>query len=489
MHAMRTLVALLALAGALLAAGCGGSETPVAGSASAALAPADAGLFVSVASAAGSEQWKRLEALLTQVPGGQDGLAKMLGELAGGSGATWEIRPALGDELLVVVPAGSASPVLLTKPEDEQALADVLEKTGKTAVTAEVEGWTAVAETQQALDTYRAALEQGSLAEDDDYLGATSSFPADALARVFVRAEGLQGAVGRAAGTAESLGPLSGLSGLVGGGVTGVEGTMAMAVSAEEQGLRVEGSATTGGGPGAEEFTPTLLGRVPADAPVAITFKGGDAIGEQLRAQAGGDEEALKQFERFLGVSFDDVARAFSGEAVVYLRSATPVPEITLAIQSQDGTIGKLVDGVIGSLQALGGGDRPAPARETVDGVPVTTIPLDDDVTIAYAQVDRTFVLTTAVDGIRAFRASGARLVDDPGFQRLAADAGLGDTTAGFAFVDVDGLVPLLEKLAASGEDPVPADVAEALASIDGGAINATADGGTTRFEGFLRFG
>ncbi len=79
---------------------------------------------------------------------------------------------------------------------------------------------------------------------------------------------------------------------------------------------------------------------------------------------------------------------------------------------------------------------------------------------------------------------TGPKLVDSEGFARAAEDVGLADRTKGFVYVDVDGMLPLIESLA--GES-IPPDARDGVAAIDSLIFQTSGDGDTTSVSGFVR--
>jgi hypothetical protein len=306
------LCALGAVAAFVLLAGCGGSDTGSTTD-SAAMAPKGSGLYVSVDTNRDGEQWQELEALVDKVPGGRAAFDRLLAELTEDSGVDLEddLLPALGDELVIVLPGGSASPVGLARPDDEDKLKDLAQRGDADVVFRDVEGWTAVAESEAALDAYEQALERGRLADEASFSEAMAELPADTLVRAYVHGEGLAGALGRAQSSA--LGRLGSLGGLAQGGTPSAAslGTIALALAAEQEGVRIEGSVEQEGLPAS--FSPELLPKVPGGAFVVATGKGGQGLGEQLRKAIAGNEEVLRQFEQLTGVSLGELVELFEG--------------------------------------------------------------------------------------------------------------------------------------------------------------------------------
>ena len=82
------------------------------------------------------------------------------------------------------------------------------------------------------------------------------------------------------------------------------------------------------------------------------------------------------------------------------------------------------------------------------NGVEVSKLDVED-VTIRYARLDAgTIVVTSGEDAFSVLAGAGPKLVDSEGYRRAAEDVGLDDRTKGFVYVDVDGMLPLIEELA-----------------------------------------
>src|SRR3989304_230574 len=72
-----------------------------------------------------------------------------------------------------------ASSVRRRPPDDGGKLEKLLAKGDQPGATADVEGWTAAAETKAALDTYRSALDKGLLVDVDAFARALEGLPAE----------------------------------------------------------------------------------------------------------------------------------------------------------------------------------------------------------------------------------------------------------------------------------------------------------------------
>jgi hypothetical protein len=119
----------------------------------------------------------------------------------------------------------------------------------------------------------------------------------------------------------------------------------------------------------------------------------------------------------------------------------------------------------------------------TENGVEVRGLTLEGQ-TVSLARLDDTIVATTGADGIRLFLANGPKLVDSEGYEKAVEAVDMGDRTRGFLYVDVDGLVPVLE--AALGQS-VPTNVRDAVVSIDSVILEASGAGDVTTVSGFVR--
>lgn len=488
MRSMRGSLAAALVGAALLAAGCGGSGSSSKSSVNtlpdtASLAPKDAAVWVSVDTDRTSDQWKALDAVLTQIPGAEKLVDDALAQIGSGDKKLdfrRDVQPALGKEVVIVLPAGSSDPVLLAKPSDNAKFKALLHNSTKPPVTGEHDGWTVVAQTQKALDAYQAALDKGTLADSDTFAQAMDGLPQVALARVYVDGKGLGGAFGKAAGVAsgalQSL-PISSAGGLVEGlNSKALEqfGTIGLAVSAGDHVLRVDGSVETANGVHPVLYAPTLLGKVPADALVAVSWNGSGAVTSLLQAGLG----ETKTLERQLGVTQTDLAAALDGEGVLYLRPSLLIPEVTLAIRPNDLARAKRVFEDIAEKTRRG-----ASGTISIPGLEPTVSTVGDAV-----------LVSTAKDVTASFGGSGTRLTDSDRFKTAASDVGLGAKTGGFVYVDVKALGPLVNAVlsaAGSGSSPDASleQLTDVLSAIDFVALDSSVDGSRVHFEGVVRVG
>jgi len=508
MRPIRALFALVLAVAALAVAGCGsgggGGSSSGAVPETAALAPADAGLWASVDTDATSAQWTALDAVLAQIPGAESAIDGVVDQVSN-SGKKLDLRkdvlPALGKEVVIVLPLGAAEPVVLAKPTNESTFDDLF--TGSTPpVKTTRDGWTVIAKTQKALDAYNAVAGKGSLADSDDFKKAMAGLPADALVRGYIDGKGLSGIAGTAAGSASGAlknlpipgaGSLPTTSGTVDTKALGRLGTIGFALSAAKNEIRVDGSVTGSGAEGVATYTPKLLRQVPADALAAISLGGNGATGSQIRNSltAAGLDDPVVAVQKTLGVSLDDLLALADGEGVVYVRPSLIIPEVTAVLAPKDPARAlKTLDAIAGKLTASAGAKA---TRTTVDGITFTVLHVSI-LGIGIGRDGDRVVVTTVPTAVKDFDGSGAKLVDSDRFKAAAQDVGFGDTTSGFAYVDVKGLAPLLNTIASaagsgSGSSASVQKVVAALSAITSLTLNAQVEGGRVAFQGAVRVG
>jgi hypothetical protein len=507
---MRSSRRLLAVAAALTAAAslaaCGGGELGGAGGAlpdGAELLTAGTPVFVSVDGDFDSAQWQAVEALVQRFPSGQEAIDSLLGELTEDLGPEGidlqsDLRPAIGPEVdiaLFDVMNEEPTVVMLTQPTDPSKLEQLLaEDEGDAPVWREVDGWYVLADTQEAIDGALAA-DGESLADNAAFGDAMEALPGEALARLYLDGAALIAAV--AAG-AQQQGGLDGAGpnpiDLLGS--AGTLQSMALAVVAEDQGVRLEGAVRAEDAPEVETVAAELPEVVPADVLLYGSFYGLDDGLSQLLDTVGAQtpdfDQGLAQIELGLGVSVEeDLLPIFAGEGAVYVRAAAPIPEVTLLLSPEDparagATLDKLVSAValFGSLQGEGADPPFTVTDTTIAGIPAKQLQVNEQLSVYYATVDEQLVITTAVKGIADLVTDGARLADDPLFQEAADTSGMPDETLGFLYVNLEGSVSLLDTLGVL-DDKGP-EVAANLEPLNYLLVHASGDGDETTFSGFL---
>jgi hypothetical protein len=91
---------------------------------------------------------------------------------------------------------------------------------------------------------------------------------------------------------------------------------------------------------------------------------------------------------------------------------------------------------------------------------------------------------TTGLTGIRDFAADGDKLESSDAYERAADAVGLGDRTGGFLYVDIDGLLPVVESLTGGALSP---DDRRTIQQLDAFVLESSGGGETTTLTGFLQ--
>ena len=462
---------ILAVSLALVGAGCGAS-TAETGSIpdSAKLAPADAVGFVTLVTDESSEQWEKADRLLGLFPDARTQLLDTVRDELAGDDLTWDedVAPALGDELVVVVTADKR-PVVLLQPDDEGRLAALLEKADDPPARQTIAGWTALAATAADLAAYRAALDRATLVGVGAFSEAMEGLPDEALARGWVDLRTLTNQL-------TSAFEQSGVKGEL-----GVD-WLAAALTAEDDGVHLSMGLRTPGDNGSS-YEAALVERVPADAVAAVSFGGTQGLLDRVQGTVDVDELS-NVLEDTVGVSLDGIVDALSGEGVLYVRKgAKEIPEVTLVLAPPNaGEAFATVDRVVRRVAEQTGEQ----VRTRSEGSLTVHELRAEGITVSYARLDEDRVIvTTGTTGIRDFLADGQKLTEADGFEAAAERVELGDRTRGFAYVDIDGVIPLVEGL--TGPDAVPDEAREVLEMLDSFILLASGDGPTTRLSGFLR--
>lgn len=469
---MRSVVAGSACALALVAAACGGDTiSSASGTESAAtVAPASATAYVALSTDLDSDQWRQAKELIGRFPARDRLLDAIERELdAENVDLERDVEPALGPETAIVVLEGKDEVVALTQPDDQAKLEALLDRSDAGYVTREIEGWTAIAETEATLDAFVRGREAGTLAEDDRFQDAIADLPEEAFAKAYVTGDAVD----------DAAGSLSGSGGLMPGGGRLV--SLVASLEALDGGAKLGGVLRTEGGEPTKPYEPKLLERVPDDALLVFSFNDLTRVVEQTRENKAVGE-ALTDAELF-GITFDEVGGLFAGESVLYVRQGLLIPEVTLLLDVEDteaaietlsklaARIAPLVDGKLGSAQ--------------VDGVEQHYVEVQG-VRVSYAAFDGLVAITSGPRGIAEARSDGDKLPEDDRFRDAKDAAGLGDETSGLVYVDLKDAIPLLEGLAGIAGTRVPSDTTANLDPLETFLGHASQEANEIRFSGFL---
>src|SRR5438105_5046172 len=224
------------LAGALLAAGCGGTQGAGAGASD--LVPASVPVFIQVDTDPGSSQWKTVSALADRFPDKNKAVSSIKKEMLQSGGFSWEkdLKPALGKELDVVLldfRNGETDAVGLMQPRDEGRFADVIKKgnaqdTSTQVVYEKFNGWEVFSDSRAKI----ARFEQESAAahrmhsDDAGFQRATGEL-GDTVARAYVNGpavmDQLRAAIGRNGNFGRKVGTLGWLAAGLGATSSGLQ--------------------------------------------------------------------------------------------------------------------------------------------------------------------------------------------------------------------------------------------------------------------------
>ncbi len=433
----------------LLVAGCGGGPAASAES-SASLVRSDAIAYVSVDTDLGSAQWKQLDNLSHRFPGRELAVSKLEQALAkNGVDYEGDVEPALGPEVdVAVVSAGTKDTtkvVGLTQPQDPAKLVELVAKLNATSSNKHVvyreldNGWYAMSDSQAAIDQALAG-DGPTLDGESTFTDSLSKLPGEALVKAYVNGHQLAQLAASAAKD-QSGSPF-------GSQVAALAklDSIAASLSAEDDGVRVHGAAKGVGAEailGGSNFNSKLLENTPGDALAFLTFRGGSGLTTSLQSLGA-------PLSTMLGISAGELAPLLENEVALYVRPGIGIPEITLALDAPDSAESlKTLDKLAASVAAMTGGKVTENGSEktlTIGGV-----------AIHYGTADGKVVVTTASRGVGAYGGSGDKLADSADFREAKSAAGMPDSNAGFAYVDLKDAIPLILGIAGLvGSRPSP---------------------------------
>ena len=452
---MRWLTGVLA-AIALLAAGCGGTTAqPSAGAST--IVPASAPAFVSIDANPHSQQWHTLDALASKFPDKQKAIDSIKDDMRKDD-VEWDrdVKPVLQGELAFVwldFKNNGQNFVMLFQPKDEAKFRQIVAKANKSeknptdrVVYQKFRGWDVLAQKQATIDRFKrmSNSEAKSLADDKAFKQSMDRLGKDAIVRAFVNGKFVMN-----------------LARKYGGGTlqpyidkVATLDWAAMRFAATSDGIGIDTIAH--GTPGSlfkdavksPSFTPKLLGTVPADALLSISFRGTKNMFGGLRDNPAFNTPQFRQFQQPL----EQLGRILEGENAVYARPGTGrIPEVTLiSTPKSDGMaiLDRMVQKFAGS----------PPQAVTVDGVSAHAM-ASNGVGLYYANLDGKLVVTDQPAGIRGAK-GGKALSDSPDFKDAKAAAGAPDKTWGLIYVNISSTIPYGEKLAGQR---IPAEIARNL--------------------------
>jgi hypothetical protein len=465
---LRRVTPLVALPALLLtlAAGCGGGSSADAGS-GAAVVPASAPFYASIATDPESDQWKQAGELLRRVSGGDELLQSLFNDL-GAEGGWEDVDPALGPEVVAVVldATSESSEIALTQPDDVEAFKTLAAEDD--GVTREIDGWWAVADSEALLDRFEQAKDDGTLADSDAFQQATSELPDGALATLYVS-------------PASEIGSVPGFLDentirCFGGGEE--QQSSAYAISAVDGGFRLDSSETAL--PFVlESGASDLDDKLPAGAMAFASVHNGAAVlGHFLDCAADSLGMQLGQLEAFTGISSEkDLLPLFEGETA--LAVYPPTGESTdpaIAAVTQVADTADVLASFDRHLQALGPLVGELTVREqTMQGLGVHVVTREGQPIFAYAARDGLLAVSNTPAGTLVLEGGEKTLAEDEHYLAARDAAGAPDETAGFLYVDAGALGSLFAGTGANG--------AQGLAGL---VVWGETDGDALSTQGFL---
>jgi hypothetical protein len=452
MGAMRRLTGVMA-ATALLAAGCGGTTAHI-GSGASSIVPASAPAFIAIDSNAASAQWGTIDDLASKFPDKQKAVNSIKRDLAK-NGVDWakDVEPALGDELDFVwldFANHGENVVGLTQPSSRAKFKALVDKANKAATKPgdkvfydTFKGWAVIAPAKKTIDRFEreSANAANMLADEKSFTDSMNRLGTDAVVRAYVNGKFLM-RLARTYGGAKVQPYLD---------KVGKLDWIAARLAANSEGIGFD--TIVHGTPGSlfkgasksSAFNATLLGTVPADALVYLSFHGSKGMFDGLRQNPTLNTPQFRQFAQPL----QQLGRILEGENAIYVRPGANIPEVTLV--STPETLGTpIVDRMVKRFSGT------SPQAATVDGTRVHAL-ASSGPGLYYADVDGKFVVSDQLQGIRAANGARKSLSESSEFRQAKDASGMPDKTWTSLYVNIHASVPYAEQLA---QQHLPAELA-----------------------------
>lgn len=461
---MRVMIpaAAVAAAAVITAAGCGGAGAPGSGGlgGAASVVPADAVAFVALDTDVSSGQWQAVDQLLQKLPAHDKLLKQLQQSFEQRTKLSWndDVKPALGNELdVAVLPPASAGAkpqlVVLAQPNDSAKFGALLQKLQDGLVSRQIGDWTVAAASSTALDAVQNAT--ATLATDNTYRDATAQLAGDSLARAYANGAEAQQLLGSLPGQSQVTQTNSTNRHARNGGGNGAPAVAPQAfqwgaadVVAVGDGLKVEAFARSAAPVAAilqqsslaqtpiQPYTAQLVDEIPAGALFVADFQVAPGQFELT------DPARLPQPLQLLLKRVPDLANRLDtilgGETAVYVRPSLPLPEVTLVSQPADTQAAvDALDSVVTELKGVAAGAAgPLGAAAA-------------KVQVFHALLGGELVVSTSQQGIDDFRSAGPKLAADPAFAGAQQASKMPEQTTGFAYVNLQAALPLVQGVAA----------------------------------------
>ena len=455
---------IVALAGALalVAGGCGGTET-AASEGAAGIVPAGVPAYVSVDTDPDSSQWRTVDELASKFPDRQKAVDSIKQELSK-EGLDWDkdVKPALGPEVDIVwldFANDGENIVALLQPEDDAALARAVAKgnakaedPSDKAVYEQYKGWTLLSDKQALIDRFETMADTAAetLDQDPAFARAMRSTPDDALAKAYVDGRKAMSAVERQVQPDQlrfvrQLGSLDWAT---------------ASVAASSDGLAIDTTVhgTLGKLFGKAATTPAYDAKlpevVPKDTLLYLTFHGTKNLLGGLKNTPTLRAPELAPVLDVVG----DLGTLFRGENAFYVRPGSgQLPEVTLITEPKAGISGRATLDRVIRKYAVDLGVLPRASR--IAGVPSSSLS-NGQFGIHYADVGGKFVVTDNPAAIANVKSPGTPLTASDTYKDALRTSKMPSKTHGFLYVDVRAGTGLVEKLSGT---KLPAEVSRNL--------------------------
>jgi hypothetical protein len=187
----------------------------------------------------------------------------------------------------------------------------------------------------------------------------------------------------------------------------------------------------------------------------ALAFFSGNGYGK-VRESLRDTPRTLDRLRQLLGIDAEGLFALFEGEFAFWVGPGAPLPELTFLAEVEDEAEARATLDRLAAVIAMRGG---AETRTTeVDGVQAKQVVIDG-FPITYAVFDGRVIITSRSGAISDVRQRDDSLADDADFKQAAEDAGMGDSTFGFVYLDFEQLASLLEGFGAFSDDDIPPEV------------------------------
>jgi hypothetical protein len=475
---------------ALLAGGCGGKSSNGSASGAAAgatVVPASAVAYLSVNTDLGSDQWKKADALSKKFPGRAKAIASFEKDLAkNGVDFQKDVKPALGPEVDVAwldFADGGKNVVALTQPKDDARLLVLVAKQNKSEpknklYIEKVGDWSAVAQSQAILDRLKSAQNGSKLADDSSFKDAVADLPDQALVKVYVNGAAVRQAV------KQGLAPSVRQSGFLGSVIPNL-GWLSASATAASNGVGFQAGVKSSGLK-TKTYKTALVDRLPAGALVDLSFNNLSSTLRQVLNQSGLRAQAA-QVEQALGISENDLLKLLSNEGALAVYPGARgerYPSVELLLKVNDVAKARKLLNRLSALAPMAGA-RVKPV--TIGGVRAHELVVNGEVSVDYGVFDGVLAVSNSRSALAGLGAGGVKLSSDPVFTDARSAAKAPSSTAGFAYVNLRGVVTEYFKvLGMSTSSPDTAELRANLAPLRSFFGYGARKGDVTHLNGFL---